>query len=298
MKPIAILFAYFITSGLLGGLVAYPLSLVIDADFDRIVSRSVLICAVLILLLFLKTLGRSNFIDTPAEASGESFVQKLGRGWLIGFFMLVPIALIQLAFAYRYFESDLEPFILTLLTTIALALPGAMLISLIEEALFRGVIFHQFRRNQKTALAIILSSIIYAAIHFLEPSHLASSEPRGWLSGINLVFQSVQGFSALPEHLDAFVALFLASVFLCLLRIRSGDIFTGIGIHAGWITLIKSFKELTDRNSEIIHAWWLASEHDRFTGHITSLLVLVAILILFAYRQPDARSSSNGQPYK
>ena len=287
MKPIALLFAYFITSGLLGGLAAYPISRMIDADFERIVSRSVLVCAVLILLLFARKLGRDNFLDTPPHATGERLFQKMGYGWLTGFLMLVPVAFIQLAFAYRYFESDLQPIALTVLTTVALALPGAVIIAVIEESLFRGIIFHHFRRVQKTALAVTLSSLIYAAIHFLEPAHTVTNEPPDWMTGVILTFQSIHGFTALPNHVDAFIALFLAAVLLCLLRLRSGDIFTGIGMHAGWITLIKSFKELTNRNSDVAHAWWLASEHDRFTGHITSLLVIIAIVILFGYRRRE-----------
>ena len=53
-----------------------------------------------------------------------------------------------------------------------------------------------------------------------------------------------------PVIIDSLLALFAAGVFLSLVRLRTGNIAQCIGIHAGWVLVIKVTKSISTVNYE------------------------------------------------
>ena len=276
MKQIAIITGYFITICIVGCLLAYPLYLVTGANFERIVSRTILILAVLLFYPACKCLNVGNM--TSLGWVKTNAVKALTQSWALGFIMLLPISLVYFGCGYRVLEPT--PITLTLLLSafLSAALSG-ILIGLIEESVFRGLLQSQLSQSMNTITVIIIVSVIYSSVHFLQaPEHL-SDQPIKWYSGFTMLSAAFANFKFIDTFIDAWIALFLAGIFLSLIRSQTKNLLWCIGIHAGWVTHIKLFKEFTDRDNSASCSY-LASSYDNYVGELSTLLI-IAILIVW-----------------
>jgi len=88
---------------------------------------------------------------------------------------------------------------------------------------------------------------------------------------------------------DSFVTLIVVGVFLSMVRERTGNILWAIGIHAGWITIIKLYKYLTDTTLvDGMASPWIGTGYDDITGWMATLW-LAAIAAVYWYRSRPAR---------
>jgi membrane protease YdiL (CAAX protease family) len=111
--------------------------------------------------------------------------------------------------------------------------PAALVIALIEESLFRLLLFEGLRGRLGTVPAALLSSLLYAFVHFLSPADYVYP---GWSPGV--------GFSYLAAVADQFsgpgvpaglVGLLLIGSTLCLAFVRGRSFAVCVGLHAGWV---------------------------------------------------------------
>jgi membrane protease YdiL (CAAX protease family) len=90
-----------------------------------------------------------------------------------------------------------------------------------------------------------------------------------------------------PIH-DSFVTLFVVGIFLSMVRERTGNILWVIGIHAGWVMIIKATKYLTDVTSiEGNTSAWIGT-YDSLTGWMATLW-LAAISLWYWFRRQPAK---------
>ena len=59
------------------------------------------------------------------------------------------------------------------------------------------------------------------------------------------------------------------------MRGQTGNIAAGIGLHAGWVTLMLAMLRLTQVNRSAALSW-LVSQHDGFVGYLALGCTLVA----------------------
>ena len=102
-----------------------------------------------------------------------------------------------------------------------------------EEALFRGVLLRQFRRDGGDLLAVVATAAIYAAVHVIRSRGGASGPLHAW-SGVT---QTLHTFAPFAEGavLPQLVGLALLGLLLALARLRSGALWLPIGLHAGFV---------------------------------------------------------------
>ncbi|MEU4645796.1 CPBP family intramembrane glutamic endopeptidase, partial [Micromonospora sp. NPDC023814] len=99
----------------------------------------------------------------PAELSRGGWVEKVGRGTLIGFAMFAAV-IANIAFLGGYHvEGWGSP-------TGALALLGFMAVAAVtEELLFRGVLFRIVEERTGTWIALVLTGVVFGAMHLANP---------------------------------------------------------------------------------------------------------------------------------
>ena len=107
MKQIAIITGYFITICIVGCLLAFPIYLLTGADFERIVSRTILILAVLLFYPTCKCLNVRNMATLGWVKTNA--VKALTQSWALGFIMLLPISLVCLRKEPRWKRRALSP---------------------------------------------------------------------------------------------------------------------------------------------------------------------------------------------
>ena len=115
-------------------------------------------------------------------------------------------------------------------------LASAVAVAIIEETFFRGGIFNTLRRGLPMAWAVLVSSIVYAGLHFCKPSEPVTVT---WLSGFQHLGQIAGNFSASVNWIGL-VTLILAGSVLALVFVWTKSLYFSIGLHAGWVFAIKT----------------------------------------------------------
>ncbi|MGA9450943.1 MAG: CPBP family intramembrane glutamic endopeptidase [Verrucomicrobiia bacterium] len=207
-----------------------------SAPFHRFMDRSFLILAMAGVWPLLRALGAKSLRETGLVAPyGQS--QKLFGGLLLGFVSLAVVAGIVLVAGGRATagSSSVEKIIETILNAAA----TAAVVAILEEILFRGGVFGGLRRVFYWPLALGLSSLIYALVHFLQRADFAGA--MAWYSGLELLPRMLAGFTDFHALVPGFFSLTLAGVLLGLAYQRTGNLYFSIGLHAGWIFWLKIF---------------------------------------------------------
>lgn len=125
-----------------------------------------------------------------------------------------------------------------LLRKILKALGTGLVVSIIEETFFRGLLFQALKARLAVAGALLLSSALYAAAHFIAPVKTYVYPGFGFMVGFDYLAQ-IFGRFGMPGVLSGILGLALVGAVLCLVLHRSGSIFLCIGMHAGWVVGMK-----------------------------------------------------------
>ena len=271
----AALTAYFFIACALGCALAYPIYLASGLNFERILSRTILVCFVVLFYPAFKLLRFSQFSDLGFQPH-QRYKTSI-NAWLIGIIMLIPISWFFNACGYRVWEPLAAPPFISPLSTILLAILSGTLIGLIEETFFRGVTQSVLLEKFTPLLAIVFVNIIYSSVHFLEVPDEAFHQTITWSSGFTLFLSAFQPLLNIASQWDSWLALFAAGIFLSLIRLHTNNLFWCIGLHAGWVTHIKVFKSFTDRNSNASCSSW-AGDYDNYVGEFS--LIWITLLLI------------------
>lgn len=139
--------------------------------------------------------------------------------------------------------------------------------------------FSTIRRESGLVAAIALSSLLYAATHFMDGKLRIPAEQVTYMSGLHAVGGLFSRFSSPLQIVDAFAALTMLGVLLALVRLRTGAIAGSIGLHAGGATAIWILSGLTAANPAAPLAWLAGS----YRGVIGWLALGWFSIIAFAY---------------
>ncbi len=261
--------------GVLYVLVALTLASVMAAwiapslDFEKVLSRLLLLflAAGLVPMWKISGMDMAQIGLRPVDRSA------LWRGGLIGVLSLLPLVLFFVVVGFRVLDGRVDWMSLEFAVFVASALAGAILVGSFEETLFRGFLSNLLEKNVGVYAGIILSSLMYAAVHFLE-SDFTLTDPD-WTSGYQVTWAAFGGLVPVGEIWDSFVALFLLGVLLCVIR-REFGLWWCISLHASWVFGIRVLKELTIRDVVNPYAVWVGS-YDNFVG----LAAVVWLLFIF-----------------
>lgn len=111
----------------------------------------------------------------------------------------------------------------------------ASVVAVLEEFLFRGVILGLFLRVMRPATAAVLSSLIFAVVHFMKVAKPTVEVSVNWLSGFAQMLHIFSGAPPWPLIGWGLLSLFLAGLLLALATLWTRSLFLAIGLHAGWI---------------------------------------------------------------
>ena len=210
---------------------------------DRVYYRLAMTIAILGFWPFLGALGMNNRYALGYSLDRRRFLQMLfgglGAGILI---MALHVTVLVLSGARAMALGDVQPG--DLFDALFFGLIAGVLVAAIEETFFRGAVQHHLRYSHTLLTTAVMTSLFYAAVHFLRPAPVEAAA-IDWNSGwqmLERLFREYQNPAALA---DSFAALFIAGLLLSLVRERTGHIALCIGIHAGWVLSIKLAGKVT-----------------------------------------------------
>lgn len=213
--------------------------------FHRYVHRCLLILALAGLPWFSRALGIRRWADAGFvwRPGGSAFWRPWGLGLLLGLATFLPALGIEGGMGAREFRWPAAG--TEVLSKTVEILAGAILVGALEEALFRGVLFGGLRRTTGTVRAVVVSSLVYALVHFFErpaPPALVT-----WYSGLDAVAQMLCGLARWDRWVPFFGTLTLAGILLARLYQASGSLWLPMGMHTGWVIALKMRGWLTVR---------------------------------------------------
>jgi len=221
------------------------------APFHRFLDRSFLILALAGVWPLLRALGAKSLRETGlVPPYGQS--KKLSGGLLLGFISLALVAGIVLLSGGRALTAGASAG--KIIGTILGAAGTAAVVATLEEILFRGGVFGGLRRMFYWPLALVLSSLIYALVHFLQRADVAGAVV--WYSGLELLPRLLAGFTDFHALVPGFFSLTLAGALLGLAYQRTGNLYFSIGLHAGWIFWLKLFGAFTSDVPQAATWFW------------------------------------------
>ncbi|MDX1951237.1 MAG: CPBP family intramembrane glutamic endopeptidase [Verrucomicrobiota bacterium] len=227
-----------------------------QTPFHRVVNRCLLLFALAGLFPLLRSLGIRNRVDLGLRREPE-LMKQLGGGLLLGFGLIATTAAISMATGARHWNfhhSSAEVF-----KHLKNALVAGAFVATIEEVLFRGGIFNAMRRGWHRMGALVVSSAIYALVHFFEkPQNPLFVQ---WDSGFYILAQMCRGFGDINALFPAFFTLSVLGMILALAYERSGSLYFSIGAHASLVFFLKTFTFFTSGHpgqfsDKIVDQWW------------------------------------------
>lgn len=223
-------------------------------------------------------------------AGKKLFFKQLAQGFALGLATLLPVLTVEYALGIHVFDESKHWTFALAVQKIGISLALALLISLIEEPIFRGILLAGLLRKLPVFGAVLVSSGYYAALHFLDSHTEIPLQELDVFSGFTLLGEAFANLLN-PSIYSAFFALLTVGIFLCLLRTHfHAGLAMCIGCHAAWVWQIKMFKSLfnLDFKSKFIH--WV-SAYDGVIGPLVTVWLLLAIIVYFAYRYSNRHSS-------
>ncbi len=270
-------FAWFVgaivLAGVIGALLAYP-AYELTASFaswafHRVASRIamlVLIAELIWLCRHLKLTAKRDFgyclpwrrflkVSLVWGTVGMA-TASVGAGFLLSTHLRMPIPTFSFA---RIF---------------LIGLSSGVAVALIEETVMRGAMHSAIERQSGPWAAALLTALIFAVVHFFAKARIAPQDV-GWWSGFDLLQRSFAPLAQPALVFDSFLSWLIVGLILSLTRVLTGNIAVAIGLHAGWVVVLRMLQEATTSAAAPRYSFWVG----RFDGLLGYWLVPWGICI-------------------
>jgi membrane protease YdiL (CAAX protease family) len=246
-----------------------------DWPFHRIVSRVWQLILLLAFLLAMRKLRLRGRDDWGYGVSRPAFLRQFAAGLVIGIATMLPMSIAMHALDIH----ELRPgFGAALIASAVLegALVG-LVVAVVEETFFRGLMYRAIERESGFAAAAWCTALVYASIHFFARVKIPAAEVA-WDSGFRLLGGALAKLSHPVTIIDSFVTLVLVGLLLALARRRTGAVAACIGLHMGWVWVIKATLAVS-REGEPSTFSHLVSRFDGYTGWLVAAWALLLTLV-------------------
>ena len=237
-------------------------------EFHKLVFRCMELGALLCAYVWLRLLGVSGATSWGLQGPLARWMRDLWYGWLWGAAMLLAlVVMLFLTGARELTETGQSTFSSTGSSTFSIEVAATVLtkgllvglaVATVEELWFRGASFTALgtvlsnplstgdtMARRSSGWAATLSSLLYAAVHFVRPDQSIGPAEVQWWSGGAVLSASFGRFAQPGAIIDSFVALFAAGMVLSVLRVRTRRIALCIGVHSGWVMVISATKKIS-----------------------------------------------------
>lgn len=151
-----------------------------------------------------------------------------------------------------------------------------ILVSLLEEFFFRGVLGLAFWRavgEKPASWLIAMNAAVFSVAHFLRPQ---GEIGQHWFSGF-AAWASLELWAG-PANPWKLAGLFVAGMILARLVWQRQNLWTAVGLHAGWVAGLQICDRLWKESPQVSGGWWGPSLE---TGPIPFLLLLLVAFALW-----------------
>jgi membrane protease YdiL (CAAX protease family) len=276
-------FAWFFGAILLAGIVtacvAYPAyeatTGFANFAFHRVGGR----IAMLVLLAELVWVCRHLHLFTKRDYGyglpWRTFLTRSLKWGLIGVLSAGLGALFLLCTGLRVRDPQFLLSLGSLVRIFAVGVASGVAVALLEETLMRGAMHTAIQAEAGPWTAALLTAPLFAVLHLYAKVRIPA-EDLGWHSGFDLLSRSFAPLAHISLVYDSLLSWLIVGLILSLTRVLTGNIAVAIGLHAGWVVVLRMLQESTVRGSTPQYSMWVG----RFDGLLGLWLLPWGLCIL------------------
>jgi hypothetical protein len=255
MRAFAWFLGVLVAAGLFTALLAYPVyeltSQVASWPFHRVASRVAMLSAAGGLVWLCRHL---NVASTRALGYGlpwRRFVTVAVSFSIVGVTTAAAGAAILVAMGWRIPAGAHS-----VLKLLLIGLSSGIAVALIEETVMRGAMHSAIARESGQWAAVLCTAPLFAVLHFFAKARIPVDELH-WGSGLDLLTRSFAPLTTPALVLDSFMAWLAVSLVLSLTRVLTGNIAAALGLHAGWVLVLRMLQEATAPGPDAHASAWV-----------------------------------------
>jgi len=282
LKMISLPFFILLLFSFISCFVGYGIYIALDGAIElrRLISKTTQV------LLIISIYPTMRWLNHKASELGfipfKQFIKQMCFGSILGLFTLFPILYFSYVLDITMLKTDISWTIEQTLLNLLVSFLLALLISFLEEPMFRGILITAYIKRLGIAAAILISSFYYATLHFVKAK---TSIPFSEVKLSDTFHLLLEAFNNLlnPDHFGALWALMMVGIFLAVMRTHLKlSIAWCIGCHAAWVWQIKMAHRLVSVNPES-NLTYLVSPYDGVIGPMVALWLSLLIFLYFLY---------------
>jgi len=276
--PLLVLLALSVIASVVG----YGLALLFPAvPLNQLISKTTLVFLLLSLFPARRWLNLSW--QDLGFAKPDVFFLQLAKGFALGLAILSPVIALLYGLDVQVWDETKAWTPAKLASRLGVAWLLAMLVSFLEEPLFRGVLLAGLAKKLRLAQAVVISAVYYSALHFLTNKTAVPADQVSLAAAFDLLAGAYATWFNL-ENLSAFLSLLMVGMVLGVLRTHlKTSLAWCIGCHAAWVWQIKACKDLLNIGP-LSPYHFLISRYDGVIGPLVTLWLLLGLLAYLVYR--------------
>jgi membrane protease YdiL (CAAX protease family) len=254
----------------------------------RVMNRLAMLFALVGLVFLTRKLGLSDRQSMGFGMPRAQFARQLLIGWLAGAALMIPLIAFLFGLDIRELKNDEGAWT-------AIIIEGAisgLIVALIEETFFRGVLFSAIQRTSGAIAAVIAPSVLYASLHFLGGKLRVPADEVTWEHGFIVLSRLFERYSQPLAFFDSFMALVMLGVLLAIVRLRTGAIAACIGLHAAGVCAIAVLRKMSFVEPNATHGMWVGT-YDGVIGWAALIwFAIIVTIYIIATRRSEKQHSS------
>jgi membrane protease YdiL (CAAX protease family) len=235
-------------AGLLAALLGYPAyeftTHFAQFAFHRVTSRIAMLLLIVELIFLCRHLQLNRKADFGFDLPWRRFVAQSVLWGLIGAASALIGAALLLGGGWRVRDPAFVGGLLGYVKIFLIGLSSGVAVALLEETVFRGGLHTAVARESGAWRAAFLSAALFAILHLYAKARIQADE-LAWYSGFDLIARSFAPLAHPALVYDSLLSWFAIGLILSMTRILTGNTAVAIGLHAGWVLVLRMLQEAT-----------------------------------------------------
>jgi len=281
MRAFAWFLGAILLAGLVGALIVYPIyeltSTFAAWKFHRVAGRVAMLLLVLELVWLCRHLHLTRKRDYGYGLPWRRFL-KVSFAWgAIGMATAGVGAWFLLSAHLRVISADFVPTPGNLARIFMIGVASGVAVALLEDTVMRGAMHTAIERESGPWSAALLTAPLFAVLHFTAKAAIPPQDIV-WGSCFDLFLRSFSPLAQPSLVFDSFLSWLIVGLILSLTRVLTGNIAVAIGLHAGWVVVLRMLQEGTTSGRTAATSFWVG----RFDGLLGYWLVPWGVAIAAA----------------
>ena len=254
-----------VLAGVIGAILSFPAfeltTTFANFAFHRVASRIAMLVLIAELVWLCRHLQLTTKRDFGFGLPRRRFLKVTVAWSLIGIATACFGAAFLLGTGLRVMDPAFAITAGSLLKIFAVGVASGIAVALLEETVMRGAMHTAIEREAGPWTAALLTAPLFAVLHFFAKVRIPPEEVS-WGSGFDLLARSFAPLAHASLVFDSFLSWLLLGLILSLTRVLTGNIAVALGLHAGWVIVLRMLQEATNGGSSPAYAAWVG----RFDG--------------------------------